>query len=597
MALLANFTGTAGVLSTAYLSDSGHALIKSPGAANSSHPQLSGSGSLVAQETNATHIYHWDWAPAGPNYASGNWFSLPDMRGGTAIGSTARQQGAANTAYVCWWFNNFGAPYFEIYKVVAGAVTSLAVVAGALTVGDAYQPICEPHAGGVRFFVQRASDGAWWDGDTWEAVKAPVLTSADTSIAAAGFAGLIFSTGSSLGTLAIDQAIAADASTGPVITGPSGAAGAASSTANVAEGASTGPTFSTSIALGTGYPTLTGTDASLWTLTSLTSTSWRVDPSPAKNFESPTDAGANNVHDVVFNASATVSQSCAITITNVNEAPTFTGAISVPTLTQSVAMTPVSFASLFGDPDAGDTATYSQIGTWPDGVAIAGTTIAGTPTTVGTSSNLRVRRTDALGLTVDSNLFSIQVDAAGAAPTVATQPSNQTADEGTTATFTAAFDNSPTAFAWQYADAPYSSWAAVSGGSGAATASYTTAALIAGMNGRRFRCTATNAFGSVVTDGAAQLTVNPVAGAGTITTDPFREWGDTNDWAPGTIIDYVWIERLADAVNVQTLTAQALNPSSRLILSGAGIVSGQDYLVRARLADGSALGYKKYTAA
>lgn len=149
----------------------------------------------------------------------------------------------------------------------------------------------------------------------------------------------------------------------PVITGPSGAAGAASSTANVAENATTGPTFTTDIALSGGYPTLTGTDASLWTLTTLSSTSWRVDPNPAKNFESPTDAGANNVHDVVFNASATVSQSCAITITNVNEAPVITSNGGGATASISIAENTTAVTTLTAtDPDAGATLTWTISG-------------------------------------------------------------------------------------------------------------------------------------------------------------------------------------------------------------------------------------------
>lgn len=200
----------------------------------------------------------------------------------------------------------------------------------------------------------------------------------------------------------------------PVITGPSGAAGAANSTASVAENATTGPTFSTSVALGGGYPTLTGVDAALWVITPLTATSWRVDPNPAKNFENPTDSGANNVHNVVFNASASVSQACAITITNVNEAPTFAGPdLALSTLSLSVLMTPVDAAGRFADPDSGDAGTYSAIGTWPAGVTVSlAGLISGTPTASGTYSNLRVRRTDGGGLTADSNLFTITVAAA-----------------------------------------------------------------------------------------------------------------------------------------------------------------------------------------
>ena len=108
------------------------------------------------------------------------------------------------------------------------------------------------------------------------------------------------------------------AASGPVITGPSGAAGAASSTANVAENATTGPTFSTSMALGVGFPTVTGPQAANWTLTALSATSWRLDPVTPFSHEA---GGLVNPQAVTFNASASVSQSCSITITDVIEPP------------------------------------------------------------------------------------------------------------------------------------------------------------------------------------------------------------------------------------------------------------------------------------
>lgn len=198
----------------------------------------------------------------------------------------------------------------------------------------------------------------------------------------------------------------------PVITGPSGAAGAASSTANLAELATTGPTFTTDIALGVGYPTLTGADAASFTITALSSASWRVDPVTPFNFES---LPHSNPFNVTFNASASVSQSCAVTVTNVNEAPTFSGTVSVPTLTQGSAMTPVNAGALFSDPDSGDTAAYSAVGVWPAGVTVDGSTgiISGTPSAAATYANLRVRRTDAGTLSADSNLFTITVAASG----------------------------------------------------------------------------------------------------------------------------------------------------------------------------------------
>lgn len=210
--------------------------------------------------------------------------------------------------------------------------------------------------------------------------------------------------------------------TAPVITGPSGPAGAASSTANVAENATTGPTFNWTVP---GTLALSGTDAARWTATTLSTLSGRLDPNPAKDFETPLDAGANNVHDVIVTVTAatgglTAAQSCAITITNVNETPTFSGTLSVPNLTQGVAMTPVNTATLFADPDSGDTGTYSKVGTWPTGVDVnsagmLGAAPNGTPSASGSFANLRVRRTDGGGLTVDSNLFTITVAPPGGA--------------------------------------------------------------------------------------------------------------------------------------------------------------------------------------
>lgn len=215
--------------------------------------------------------------------------------------------------------------------------------------------------------------------------------------------------------------LAGVASAGPTITGPSGAAGAGSSTANIAENASTGPTFTTDIALGGGYPTLTGAQAANWAITALSSTSWRIDPVTPFNFEA---GGLVNPQAIVFNASASVSQSCSVTVTNANEAPTFSGTVSVPTLTQGSAMTPVNAGALFSDPDSGDTAAYSAVGVWPAGVTVDGSTgiISGTPSAAATYANLRVRRTDAGTLTADSNLFTITVAASGGVTFTGTVP-------------------------------------------------------------------------------------------------------------------------------------------------------------------------------
>ena len=201
----------------------------------------------------------------------------------------------------------------------------------------------------------------------------------------------------------------------PVITGPSGAAGAASSTASVAENATTGPAFSASVALGAGYPTLTGVDATRWAITALTATTWRVDPSPAKNFEDPLDIGANNVHDVVFNASATVSQACAITITNVIELP------GAPTIGIATAGNTTATGT-FTPPAAGTAPpvidyrlTASPSGLFVEGVA-SPLTIIGLTNNVAQTLSVTARNSDGTGpASAASN--SVTPTAGGVAPT------------------------------------------------------------------------------------------------------------------------------------------------------------------------------------
>jgi hypothetical protein len=81
----------------------------------------------------------------------------------------------------------------------------------------------------------------------------------------------------------------------------------------------------------------------------------------APNFEAPTDAGANNVYDVqvtVTDGTTPVNQSVAVTVTNTNEAPSFTAGFG----TIGVAENSTNVTDLSTSDPEGDTVTFSITG-------------------------------------------------------------------------------------------------------------------------------------------------------------------------------------------------------------------------------------------
>ena len=86
---------------------------------------------------------------------------------------------------------------------------------------------------------------------------------------------------------------------------------------------------------------------------------------------------------------------------------------------------------------------------------------------------------------------------------ITTQPSNQSAAQGVSATFTVAATGVPSpAYQWQLCPSG-GAWAGISG---ATSASYTTAALASANNGSQYRCVVTNGI-NTLTSNAATLTV------------------------------------------------------------------------------------------
>src|SRR5207248_1330923 len=82
----------------------------------------------------------------------------------------------------------------------------------------------------------------------------------------------------------------------------------------------------------------------------------------APNFEAPTDANGDNVYEVTVQASSgerrVGTQAVSVTVTNVNEAPSFTSPASFSAAENQTAVGTVTAS----DPDAGDTASFTIAG-------------------------------------------------------------------------------------------------------------------------------------------------------------------------------------------------------------------------------------------
>ena len=165
---------------------------------------------------------------------------------------------------------------------------------------------------------------------------------------------------------------------------------------------------------------------------------------------------------------------------------------------------------------AGQTATFSVVasGTAPlsyqwqkNGASIAGATSSSyttlATTTSDSGSTFVVVVSNGAG-SATSNAASLTVNAAAVAPTITTQPANQTVTAGQTATFSVvASGTAPLSYQWQKNGANIA---------GATSTSYTTPATIASDSGSTFRAVVTN-VGGTATSNAVTLTVNPAPAA------------------------------------------------------------------------------------
>lgn len=288
---------------------------------------------------------------------------------------------------------------------------------------------------------------------------------------------------------------------GPVITGPT--------TFNLAENQTAGPVFSTDIDLGSGFPSLTGPDAGLFSLVSVGTRQWRVTKAVGGNFEGPDDAGANGVYDVTFNASASVSRACAITLTNVAEPP---GAPTIGTATAgdaTVTINGTAPAANGGPSVTSYTATLSPGGLVKSGATLPITLTSAEGVVNGTAYTGTLTATNSEGpgpASAASN--AVTPSSASVAPSVTTQPSNASVTAPTAASFTAAASGTPTpTVQWQRNPGGTGSWANVSGStSGTLTTGATSESGGSWNNGDQVRAVFTNSQGTA-TSNAATLTV------------------------------------------------------------------------------------------
>ena len=188
---------------------------------------------------------------------------------------------------------------------------------------------------------------------------------------------------------------------------------------------------------------ISGTDAAKFNINSATGA---VTFKSSPNYEAPTDAGANNVYDVTVSASdgaLTTSKAVAITVTNVNEAPTVTSAATASFAENG---TGTVYTAAATDPDAGTTLTYSLSGTDASLFNINATTGVVTfksspnyeaPGDAGANNVYDVSVTASDGTNSATKAVAISVTNVNEAPTVTSGTTASFAENGTGTVYTA----------------------------------------------------------------------------------------------------------------------------------------------------------------
>ncbi len=188
---------------------------------------------------------------------------------------------------------------------------------------------------------------------------------------------------------------------------------------------------------------ISGTDSALFNINGSTG---ELTFKTAPNFESTADSGANNVYDVtitVTDGNLTATKALAVTVTNVNEAPSIT---SGATASFAENGTGAVYTAAGTDPDTGDTLTWSisgaDSGLFNINHSTGDLTFKTAPNyedkkDVGTDNtyNITVIATDGGSLTASKDV-AITVTNVDETPVI-TSPASVSVTEGNTAAFTA----------------------------------------------------------------------------------------------------------------------------------------------------------------
>src|SRR5271154_2466891 len=155
-------------------------------------------------------------------------------------------------------------------------------------------------------------------------------------------------------------------------------------------------------------------------------------------------------------------------------------------------------------------------------------------TTAQSGMTFRVVVTNSVNPPATSNAATLTVNAAAVAPSITTQPTNQTVNAGGTATFTVvAAGTAPLSYQWQSAPSGSATYANIAG---ATSSSYSLMNATTAQSGMTFRVVVSNGVNPPATSNAATLTVNAAAAAPSITTQPTNQTVTAGGTATFTVV-------------------------------------------------------------